>query len=444
MNGCWKGGCVGLRRWLYENVVAAPDVRAYYPLLKQAHAFQPGDDEQPLRELLSHAVRMVPHYRDLFAGTEAPGLAGFPVITRAVIRDNLERLKSDDHEGRGSFLYSTGGSTGSPLVLMLDLEHKAWVRAAEDYIVEEFFGLNALDCRKVIVWGSARDIQKGRGSRRKQLSMRLARVHMLNGFKMDPRQLDGYIDLINSVKPDMLKGYSGAVYRLARFARERNLKVHAPRAIYVTAETLTPPMREVIEEVFRCRASNVYGAREIGLAGVECARGKIHVFDFFHRLEVLDPQGNPAAPGTEGRIVITNLRNHAMPLIRYEIGDMAVAGTGCDCGSGLSVLDGIRGRFLDYFLTRDGQLVYGGYMTVPMFFRTWVEEFQILQRDVDDVVIYFVPRGEANAAEMEEISGKLRKILGETCRVAWEEVAEIPPTMHGKLLCVKSLVTGQK
>jgi len=432
---------MGLRRWLYENVVAADDVRAYYPLLNEAHAFLPGDDETPLRELLSHAARMVPFYRDLLAGSPPPDLAGFPVITRAVIRDNLERLKSGDHEGRGSFLYSTGGSTGSPLVLMLDAQHKAWVRAAEDYIVERFFGLDALDSRKVIVWGSARDIHKGRGSSRKQMSMRLARVHMLDGFKMDPRRMGGYLDLINSVKPDMLKGYAGAVYRLARFARERNLKVHAPRAIYVTAETLTSPMREVIEEVFRCRASNVSGAREVGLAGAECSRGKIHVFDFFHRLEVLDAHGAPAAPGSEGRIVITNLRNHAMPLIRYENGDMAVAGTGCDCGSELSVLDGIRGRFFDYFVTRDGQMVYGGYLTVTMFYRTWVEEFQMLQRDVDDVVIYFVPRGEPDAAEMGDISAKLRKILGETCRITWEQVTDIPPTIHGKLLCVKSLVT---
>jgi phenylacetate-CoA ligase len=108
------------------------------------------------------------------------------------------------------------------------------------------------------------------------------------------------------------------------------------------------------------------------------------------------------------------------------------------------VLDRICGRYVDCFMTSDGTVVYGGYLTVLMFFREWVEEYQFLQRDFDDIVIYFVARGEPDAREMDEITVNTRKIMGQTCKVTWERVPEIPRTPHGKLLYTRSLVDTHK
>ena len=61
-------------------------------------------------------------------------------------------------------------------------------------------------------------------------------------------------------------------------------------------------------------------------------------------MEVLDNHGRPCKEGETGRVVLTDLHNFTMPLIRYEIGDYAEVGPPCACGRGLPVLARILGR----------------------------------------------------------------------------------------------------
>ena len=47
-------------------------------------------------------------------------------------------------------------------------------------------------------------------------------------------------------------------------------------------------------------------------------------------VEIVDENGRPSAPGSTGAIVVTDLKNAAMPLLRYDTDDTAeaVAGPG--------------------------------------------------------------------------------------------------------------------
>lgn len=388
----------------------------------------------------------MPFYRaalDL-ARFRAEGLAGLPILTKQHIRANGDNLKADVADRRRAYRTSTGGSTGRPLTVWQDSHYKDWVRAAEYFIYRRFMNLDPVGDPRVVLWGSASDIKKSRRSINKRLCFWLSRGLFLNGFRMSPGDMEDYVGQINRHRPAVLKGYAGAVYKLARFARDRSLRIHHPKAVYTSAETVSEEMRQCIEEVFGCRLFDVYGSREIGLAAAQCRFGKYHLLEFANHVEVVGPDGSPTPTGVEGRMLITTLHNYSMPLIRYEIEDLAVPGSGCDCGNALPVLDRICGRYVDCFMTSDGTVVYGGYLTVLMFFREWVEEYQFLQRDFDDIVIYFVARGEPDAREMDEITVNTRKIMGQTCKVTWERVPEIPRTPHGKLLYTRSLVDTHK
>jgi phenylacetate-CoA ligase len=138
--------------------------------------------------------------------------------------------------------------------------------------------------------------------------------------------------------------------------------------------------------------------------------------------------------------MVTTLHNLSMPLIRYDIGDTAVLGSACSCGNRLPTLENVTGRITDHFFLRDGTLVHGEYFTHLFYFRDWVAEFQVLQREVDLIEIYFVAQGELVQADRTEIDAKIRMVMGDSCRVEWNEVAEIPRTPHGKLLFTRSLV----
>src|SRR5690606_474062 len=61
-------------------------------------------------------------------------------------------------------------------------------------------------------------------------------------------------------------------------------------------------------------------------------------------VEIVDDNHRQVAPGQSGRVLVTILHSFPMPLIRYEVGDYAVAGTGCECGRSWPVIDRILGR----------------------------------------------------------------------------------------------------
>src|SRR5262249_8028755 len=135
---------------------------------------------------------------------------------------------------------------------------------------------------------------------------------------------------------------------------------YRPRGIITSAMVLHNWQRRVIEEVFACRVTNRYGCEEVSLIACECERHEgLHVNADNLLVEVLR-DGRPAAPGEPGSVVVTDLSNRAMPLLRYQVGDVAVATDRlCPCGRGLPLLERIEGREADYVVTPSGRLISG-------------------------------------------------------------------------------------
>lgn len=397
-----------------------------------------------LQSLLDYGSMQVPYYTNLTnSGQEGNSdIANFTVLTKPLIRENFDRLKSEEIASRNCFLNSSGGSTGQPISIMQDREFEEWREATELFYYRQFLGIDFGGLPQVILWGSTKDIQrqtKTKGVKAKLLKF-IQPTTFLNSFKMTKEDLQQYVEIINQERPVLIKAYAGSLYQLAKFARNNNLSIHRPKLLYTSAETLRPFMRELIEDVFRCKVYDFYGSREVGAIAGECSRGKMHIFNFNNYVEVVDPDNNPVQLGEEGRILVTTLHNYAMPLIRYEIGDMAIPGKPCQCGSQLPTLERITGRVKDHFITKEGTLVDGGYFTRQFYFRKWVDEFQVLQKDFDRIEIYYVSNGEPVKAEMADICTEIRLVMGEDCQIEWHQVEEVPRTPQGKLLYTRSLV----
>ena len=436
-----------LKAWLYENVIARQRVRASAPLEKIAARFTPEDSARALDEILTHAVTHVPYYRRIAETKNLPAggklaLEDFPLLTRADMQTNFTELTSDDAAQRQPRKDSTGGSTGQPVVFLHDFDHQAWVRATEEYLFRSWFGIDRSRDTKLILWGSAVDLHKSKNWIQKKWMLACSNTHLLNAFRMSPEIMRNYAAQYCRLRPKLVKGYAVSVYTFCRFVRENGIKLSPPpRAVYTAADTLTPEMREVIEGELGCRVTDIYGSREVGLVAAQCPRGKYHVLNFMAHLEILRADGSAAAPGEEGRITITTLHNYSMPLIRYEIGDFAVAGEQCNCGLTSPSFDSIRGRIFDYFTMPGGHLVEGGYFTKPMFNRPWVEEFQVLQTELDVIELHLKLRRPPPEGEREDVMDQMQKIAGPNVRIVWKEVDEIPRTRHGKLFYCRSLVT---
>jgi phenylacetate-CoA ligase len=244
---------------------------------------------------------------------------------------------------------------------------------------------------------------------------------------------------INSFKPVQILAYVESIYELSRFIEREHLSVSKPASIMTSAGTLLPYMREKIEHVFSAPVFNRYGSREVGDIACECSHHRgLHVSAPIHYLEILREDGKPTDAGEVGEIVITLLTNYAMPLIRYRIGDTGMwAKDPCSCGRGWPLLAEVTGRVTDNFKSKDGGVIYGGYVRQLLYYRDWIRKYQIIQEDYGLIRILIVaseqkdnPR-EHYAGELSEISDKIKKAM-EGCRIEYEFVNDIAPMQSGK------------
>jgi phenylacetate-CoA ligase len=404
------------------------------------------DQDRRLSALLQHAAQHVPYYRETLAQAgvcESPGrvlvgrFAQVPLLDKATVRARFDELKSDDLSMRKWDYDSTGGSTGEPVRLVHDEGYRDWQRAIS--IVANGIACRRSDERKLYLWGSVHDLT-GQETPRARLGQWMRNEVWLNSFRMTPGFMHSCVELVNQSRPDHIIGYVESIVELARFIERNGLEVHSPKTVATAAGSLQPHMRELIQGVFRAGVFNQYGSREVTGMAVECERHEgMHVPLQSVLIEVLRDDGTPAEPGETGHIVVTSLINYAMPLIRYDIGDLgAWAEAPCSCGRVWPLLRSITGRISDTFVTADGTLVAGEYFNYVFYLQDWVEKFQVVQESTRRIRARIVRRkdmpeaGGAEAAGLEEIVQKVRLALGADCSVSFEFVDDIEPSASGK------------
>lgn len=400
--------------------------------------------EKYLTKLLSHAANKVPFYRERIS-TSRDLIGQFrqlEPLTKSCIRENSELLKSDDMALRHWYRNSSGGSTGQPVVFIQDRTFKDWILATENFFYRRMLNVDRANAKKVVLWGSERDIFKQSLAWKLRLINWFTMTTFLNTFRMSENDMRRYVEIINRNQPIFIKGYAGSLYQIARFIRAQNLSVYKPQFIYSSAEKLRPFMRELIECVFGCKVYDFYGSREVGPIAGEGRDGKLYIFSFNNYVEIVDENNQPALPGERGRVLVTTLHNYAMPLIRYEIGDTAILSKNPGTLFKLPSLDGVGGRVTDHFLTQKRQIVHGEYFTHLFYFRDWLKEFQVLQKKLDLIEIYFVSPRTPESSEVCDINEKVRLVMGKSCKINWHKVEEIPKTPQGKLLFTRSLIAN--
>jgi len=400
-----------------------------------------------LRRLLLNAHQNVPFYAERlknFIEDDDADLDEFhriPLLTKGDIRKYKKELTSIDIDTRKWYYNSSGGSTGEPVRFIQDELFDKWNNATLRYYYENIVGIDELAMKKVLLWGSEREIFKGTVELKAKFRNWLKGTILLNSFRMNESDMKRFVNIINSYKPDLIRGYAGSLYRFCEFIERKGVSIHQPKLLIGSAEKLRKEMREKIESVFGTKVYNFYGSREVGAIAGECNAGLLHIFKFNNNVEVLDEHSCSVKEGETGKLIVTALHNYSMPLIRYEIGDMAISGPKrCKCGNPLPTLKEITGRIFDHFIREDGTIIYGGYFTVLFFLKDWIKDYRVIQEDYRKIRILATLRGDINYAEKREIESKIKLVMGKDCKVLWEFIEEMPRTRSGKYLYTKSLI----
>jgi phenylacetate-CoA ligase len=393
-----------------------------------------------LKRHLDFAYEHVLYYRRLFDthGISPNQIKDFtdfrriPFLTRKLLRDQFESLQANAPM-RGVQKLSTGGSTGSPVTVLVDPVRNSFVDAAR-LRSHRWFDAD-VGVREIVLWGSPIEITR-------QDYLRYARDRLLNSrllsaFDMGESNLARYAEIILRYRPVKMYGYASALYLLARYFQET--KRNPPRTLkvmFATAEPLFDFQRKAIEDVFNVRVAIEYGARDAGLMANECPSGGLHI-----PAEGMVVEVERSNAGVTGEIVVTNLYSRAMPIIRYRTGDIGELGSEpCPCGRGLPLLKHIEGRQTDFITTPDGRILHA--LSVIYILREMdaVREFQVVQEGLDQIIVRVVPEASFSKGDESSIVRKVRQLLGDNVKVVVDLATEIPRLPSGKFRYVISHV----
>ncbi len=359
-------------------------------------------------------------------------------LTKDVVREQRIDLISDDIEERSWFYNTSGGSTGELARFVQDKVYSDW-RHAGGILFDLWTGYH-VGQNKFLLWGSERDIDAGSEMFKNRVGKWLRGETWGNALKIDAARMQEFVHSINTVKPVQILAYPEVIYELAKFIKDQGMSIHHPKAIMTSGGMLFDYMREVIEEVFGAPVFNRYGSREVGGIACECeAHHGLHINPITNYVEILRDDGTPCHSGEIGEVVVTSLTNYAMPLIRYRIGDMAAfSDERCSCGRAWPMLSEVAGRVRDIFLTKDGAKIRAGYLTDFLYFRDWIKKFQFIQDDYDKVRLRVAPSVPLEEVyriidkETEEITSRVKLVMGPSCDFEIELVDEISPSPSGK------------
>ena len=199
-------------------------------------------------------------------------------------------------------------------------------------------------------------------------------------------------------KPDYFMTFPGTLESLVLAARGK--PVETIKAVRTISATLTPGMRRRIESASGLHPQQNYGLNEIGIVALRCPDGRYHVNSEHCIVEILDETGQPCAPGQTGRIVVTALTNFAMPLIRYDTGDLGIAVEGdCPCGRTTPGFAEVIGRYRPMHLAPEGtalrvQVITDVIDDLPLETLADLREYQIHQYRDNSFELRFVTVGE--------------------------------------------------
>jgi phenylacetate-CoA ligase len=403
--------------------------------------------DERLRRLIGHAYANVAFYRRLFdeAGltpgdvNEVGDLRNLPITGKEDLRAAPQGdVLSAGSDPRRLLERKTSGSSGQPFTIR---------RTGPETSLLSLFRLRGNRQVGIRLFDRIAMVVEPAQPRRPRLSDRLA--HRLPAFRRDRiscYQPDEAILLeLERLSPDAISGYGSALAHLApRLGVDGSPRLR-PRLLLSGGDSLTPAMRERIQEGFGAPLFDIYAAEEFNLVAWDCPErpGTYHVCDDSVIVEVLR-EGVPVAEGEEGEVVATGLHSYAMPFIRYRLGDLAVRGADtCACGQPFSTLSAIRGRALEYLRLPGGRRLHPYAIASPLIDQeqpAWVARHQIVQEAEDRIVVLIEPLSQPRHEQLDHLGRLAGEVLGPDVECLLELVDEIPPGPRGKFLAYRSLL----
>ena len=388
-----------------------------------------------LEQVAFHAVTTVPFYKDrlnCLSGIK-PGELTFdrwreiPILRRAELQQaGAELYSSALPKSHTPIIDATSsGSTGRPATVKITMVTRIFSDALtlryHDWAGRDFSGKT---CAIEI-------IQRGKSAEPTGWAPGYVSGPMM--FLPIDTPIDRQFDWLLENAPDYLLTYPTNLAALVRHSLDRGERIASLRQVATMSEVLDPETRDDCQEHWGVPVIESYSAKEAGTIALQCPEhGRLHLQSEALLVEILDESGRPCGPGEIGRVVVSDLHNLAMPLIRYEIGDYAEVGEPCPCGRGLPTLRRVLGRTRNRVRLPSGEYIWPRFGANRVSRMAPVLQSQLVQVSESEILVNLVVERPLTEDQEAALTGLYQKSLGHPFDLRFVYLDEIPRSASGK------------
>lgn len=410
--------------WTSDFIKGSP-IRKHYNNIKDIHENK-ANTKETLSLLLNHAASTTPFYKKEVTSKNSYSITDFPVINKDMIRNNYDSFKSSDFLNKKNTTVSTGGSTGTPFKFFHDT-NKRHRHLADNIFYAEQGGYNLGDKLYLLRAWHKKSLKSTIVSKMKNMEL----YGIVNYTNKDVE------DLLNTMRNDKTTKCIVCFASMCdvvvdyldsnKDVPNGNLNI---KSIITDGDALSKMTKDKMDAFFKTPTVARYGNMECGIMGQQSYKGGYN-YDLnwaSYHFEVLNLNDNiEAKPGEVGRIVVTDLFNHCMPLIRYDTGDLASYTTN---DKGVKVFERIEGRKVDVIYNTKGDII-SPYMVVQKMSEYFeLKQFQFVQEGKKQFTFKLNPWD--TFTKENELIADSKTYLGSDAEITLEYVTEIPLLSSGK------------
>ena len=374
-----------------------------------------------LTNILNHAVDTTEFYKKQKGFNS---IEEFPITNKNLIRDNFNKFESNKFINKKKRKVSTSGSTGSPFHIFQN-QDKVKRHIADTIYFGEKVGYNfGQELIYIRIWP------------KEEARSFIRNFHQVSVFAFEDKDIEKILKKIKNSKHKVaMLGYASSFEKICNYMDKKRVDPIKDKtcSIISMSERLNSYTRKSIKKYFNQAIVSRYSNTEQGMIAQEElnveGRFKINKASFF--VEILDMEEDILAKkGSYGRIVVTDLFNFAIPLIRYDTGDIAkIEEYKNSNGIVESYLTNIEGRKNDLIYNTKGEITpfqISYLMTKYGEFK----QFQFVQCGEKEYILKI--NTDKKVLKENELIEMYKKILGPDANIKIEYVDGIPVLGSGK------------
>lgn len=395
-----------------------------------------------LRKIIRHCSENVPYYRELFAENgidprsirTRKDLEIIPLLSKEDILNNTDRMIAEGYSKKRLLAESSSGTTGKPLTVYWDKKDYTWSVAARHIVTERMGYREGQDW--LAIMNGYQIIPRDRNKPPFWINDYYNRTTHFSAYHISARTVEEYHRYIKEKGIKYILGYSSVVGLIARLMADRGLILDID-SVMLSSEPFYEWQLDAIEKAFPSKIINSYGQAERVALGGSCGDTmNIHLFDELGIVEFIQSRKHQ-----NRSMVATSLVNYAMPLIRYELGDISdFSESRCACGSAHTTILPVSTKSEDFVVTPEGKFISASLLTFPFKHPEGIVESQLVQREPEKLTVNLTVNQDYSRDYESRIRRNLISMLGENMDIGFNYMDHIPRTANGKFRFVISEV----